>query len=225
MIGKRFNALKVVERTLNGKHGHTYWICQCTCGVRHIVRGNHLRSGQVSACGHRREADRTKPPPPRVRNAVWIPLSKGQFALVDAHDAKRVASLKWRLHADGYAVRQATINGRKTDIFLHNFLRAPPHGFQWDHKNRNRLDNRRANLRVATHHQNAQNGKWKTGPSGFIGVRRLHGRWQARLHLNGRLQVVGTFETREDAARARDRAAQQARGRFAVLNFTVRKST
>lgn len=221
MIGKRFGDLRIVARAPNGKHGHSYWRCRCACGRETTARGNHLRSGQVASCGHRRESDRSGKYPTAVRGAVWVPLSKGAFALVDARDARRVTALKWRLHADGYAVRQVTVNGKKVDVFLHNFLRAPPHGFQWDHKNRNRLDNRRSNLRRATLKQNARNGKWLSGVSGLIGVRVLKsGRYQARLvDDTGRLRVLGTFASAERAARERDRAALRVRGRFAVLNF------
>lgn len=221
MIGKRFGDLCVVARAPNGKHGHSYWHCRCDCGEKTVARGNHLRSGQIASCGHRRESDRDGKPPRTVRSAVWIPLSKGAFALVGARDAQRVMAFKWRLHAGGYAVRQVTVNGKKVDVFLHNFLRTPPPGFQWDHKNRNRLDNRRSNLRRATLKQNARNSKWQSGVSGFIGVRVLKsGRYQARLvDDTGRLRVLGTFDDAERAARERDRVALRVRGQFAVLNF------
>lgn len=82
-----------------------------------------------------------------------------------------------------------------------------------DHANRNRLDNRKENLRHATHSQNSINRVHRT-VSGYRGVRVKGNRWEAQT-ANFKL---GSFSTVEHAAAAYNWAALQLYGEFAVLN-------
>lgn len=86
-----------------------------------------------------------------------------------------------------------------------------------DHKNRNRADNRWANLRLATRRQNQGNrGKAKHNTTGFKGVR-FHpkpGRWSAQLRLSGKTGHLGMFDTPEEAHAAYCEAAKAAFGEF-----------
>lgn len=50
LINKKFNRLKVMKRTKN-KGSVSYWICKCDCGKISIVRGQHLRTGNIKSCG------------------------------------------------------------------------------------------------------------------------------------------------------------------------------
>lgn len=80
---------------------------------------------------------------------------------------------------------------------------------QGDHINRDKLDNRRANLRIVTPAENGQNTKPRTALSGrptrsrFRGVSRdAAGRWIAYGQLHGRRHHVGAFDTEQQAAAA-----------------------
>lgn len=90
-----------------------------------------------------------------------------------------------------------------------------------DHRNRNRTDNRRENLRFASPRENAANrGRRRDAHEKFVGVRQTaNGRWQARVGERGR--HLGIFDTAEAAARARDDAAREEYGDFATLNFST----
>lgn len=88
-----------------------------------------------------------------------------------------------------------------------------------DHRNGDRVDNRRANLRAATHLQNCQNARPK-GQSRFKGVSRYRERWHARIKVPGRRIDLGSFHDEESAARAYDVAAREHFGEFARLNFS-----
>ncbi|PKL46989.1 MAG: hypothetical protein CVV39_06400 [Planctomycetes bacterium HGW-Planctomycetes-1] len=96
-----------------------------------------------------------------------------------------------------------------------------------DHENRNPLDNRRCNLRIATHRQNNLN-KIRKNSSGFIGVsiKRQDGRYAcvAKFHLaNGKeatFRLPDCPENRVIAAFARDKFVLQAgEDDYAPLNF------
>jgi hypothetical protein len=60
----------------------------------------------------------------------------------------------------------------------------------------------------------------KTRPkSGFYGVSVNGKRWKARLRYGGKEHNLGTYNTKEEAALAYDRAARQHKGAKAVCNF------
>lgn len=153
-----------------------------------------------------------------------ITLTRGFVAIVDDADFDAlVAAGPWTARPHGrtvYAqhyVRRA--DGRQTTQQLHVFLMGV-RGI--DHINGDGLDNRRSNLRVATHALNTANQRLRiSNTSGFKGVSLLpeSGRWMARCLVDGRRRSVGTFDTREDAAHAYDAAALIAWGDFARLNF------
>jgi hypothetical protein len=98
----------------------------------------------------------------------------------------------------------------------------PANGLLVDHRNSNGLDNRRANLRLATHTQNMHNcRKRKNATSRFIGVwldkkRKL---WESAIMNDGKKIFLGRFKTDIDAARAYDKAALEYHKDFARLNF------
>lgn len=78
-----------------------------------------------------------------------------------------------------------------------------------DHINRNRLDNRIANLRDVSHKQNLQNAsKRSDNTSGYTGIsrHRLAGKWQAHITHNQKSIYLGLFENLEDAVTARKAA-------------------
>lgn len=96
-------------------------------------------------------------------------------------------------------------------------------GEQADHKNRNVLDNRRSNLRVASNMLNQANRlKTKRSTSGYKGVSWFNhlGKWRADIQKDGKLRYLGHFSDKIEAAKAYDRAAQELFGEFALLNFS-----
>lgn len=48
---KRFGQLVVLSQAGRNKYGHLVWLCQCDCGNRKIVDGQHLRHGNTRSCG------------------------------------------------------------------------------------------------------------------------------------------------------------------------------
>jgi hypothetical protein len=87
----------------------------------------------------------------------------------------------------------------------------PPEGVI-DHINGDPADNRIANLRAVTQRENLRNSRLHSGSkSGVTGVRPSGSKWQAEIWNGTRRVHLGTFATKEAAARAR-RAAEVAHG-------------
>ncbi len=158
---------------------------------------------------------------------IEIPLTQGKVALVDDCDA-HFAAFKWyalRRRREWYAVRHPPKkDGVQPSVFLHReVLKLTDPSIMTDHINRNPLDCRRSNLRIATVRQNNYNrGKYATNTSGFTGVTRISrsAKWQATIQVDGRRRYLGLFATPEAAALAYDAAARQYFGAFARPNFT-----
>jgi hypothetical protein len=51
-VGNKYGKLTVLSQWgLGSTHGEYYWLCHCDCGNVRIVRGSHLKSGNVKSCG------------------------------------------------------------------------------------------------------------------------------------------------------------------------------
>lgn len=153
-----------------------------------------------------------------------IPLTKGKVALVDAADFEWLSQWKWFAHVTGYCLGNVNVDGVRRTVTMHRMIMEPPPGFEVDHANRDGLDNRRANLRVATRSQNVVNRIVRAGAAGFRGVyidASHHGArpYRAEISFNGKRARLGRHLTAIEAARAYDRAARQLHGEFAILNF------
>lgn len=146
----------------------------------------------------------------------FIPLTRGRGAVVDARDAEEVARYKW-CFVKGYAYRRASLHDGGGSILMHRSLMGNPSGLEVDHENGLGLDNRRRNLRTATHQQNACNrGVRKHSASGALGVHwdARVGKWAAHICAHGHRQYLGRFVNKADAVEARNKAAELLHGEF-----------
>jgi hypothetical protein len=147
---------------------------------------------------------------------------------IDAEDWPRISGFKWYVSSDGGGRMYVSTYVDKKKIYLHRFLLEAPHDQRVDHRNGNPLDNRKANLRLATHQQNMFNRckshtfKGKPTASTFKGVtwERSRGRYKARIKKNGIYHYLGRFYDPRKAALAYDHAALEMFGEFAQPNFT-----
>lgn len=120
--------------------------------------------------------------------AVNIPLygkkGKGMFAIVDADDYNKVSSIKW-FNVNGYARSR---DGKS----MHRLIMSPPEDREIDHRNHNRLDNRKSNLKICTRQENARNVPHK----GYY-YDKTHGYWVVRRGTKSRV-----FSSEKDAMTA-----------------------
>lgn len=144
-----------------------------------------------------------------------IKLSSGKTAIVDDEDYDTLCLHGW-WEDRGYA--RGCVGDRRRFVFMHRFLLNPKKGDQVDHKNHNKLDNRRSNLRICTSAQNRCNTKPIKGRK-FKGTHKQSGSYKAVIKKNGKLIHIGTFPSEVLAAKAYDRTARELHGEFAYTNF------
>lgn len=157
---------------------------------------------------------------------MQIRLTRGLVATIDEQDA-HLAKSKWNvLPSKGsgfYAKRAPTKEERArglNNVLLHRVILDAPAGVDVDHINGDGLDNRRANLRLATESENLRNqGKHKNNKSGYKGVHLYKGKWVAQIQHHGRHHHLGVYDDPVEAARAYDKAANELHGTFAKPNF------
>ena len=154
-----------------------------------------------------------------------IPLTQGEFALVDDADFEWLSQWKWyaSAHRGWFRVsRFKKINGKQQIVYMHRLILDTPAGMSSDHINGDTLDNRRINLRICTVQQNNMNARKRNkGTSAYKGSfwSDFHNRWRGQIVLDHKKIHLGFFFTAEEAARSYDKAAVEYFGKFAKLNF------
>jgi len=151
-----------------------------------------------------------------------IPLTYGAFALVDDFAYGDLSKYNWSVDVLGYVQRRGKVGDPCKTVRMHRQIMGHPKGMEIDHKDGNRLNHQGENLRLCTRSQNIANGKKRsTNTSGYIGVGKARKKWLAQIKENYRHHYLGVYETKEEAARVRDKAAVKYFGEFAKLNFPV----
>ncbi len=139
-----------------------------------------------------------------------IPLTQGYWTIVDEEDFLKLMEHKWCVSVYGYAVRKQ--KGEKRIIWMHRVINNTPQDLETDHINRNRLDNRKSNLRTCTTRENQLNkGISKRNTSGVNGVcwYKRDKRWVARVWVKRKTIKLGYFHTLEEAKKARLQGEKQ----------------
>ena len=159
-----------------------------------------------------------------------IPLTQGQFAIVDDEDFEMVCQQKWHLMRQkrkNYAISSVYLRPKggtyiMQTLYLHRFIMRPPKGMEIDHKDHNGLNCQRDNMRICTHAENDRNSRSHVNStSKYKGVfhDRLKGRWKASIRCNQRNINLGYFSSEVEAAQAYDAKAKEMFGEFACTNF------
>ena len=154
-----------------------------------------------------------------------IPLTQGKFALVDDADYEQLMAMgKWCLSNNKYP-NKTIIIGKKggkylqKNIKMHRFIIDAPDGFEVDHRDGNKLNNQKENLRICTHSQNGKNMPvFKNNTTGFKGVKKRSRKWVSEITADGKQIYLGYFTCPIEAARVYNAAAIKYHGEFANLN-------
>lgn len=143
-----------------------------------------------------------------------IKLTQQKFAIIDNNDFDWLNQWKWFYNNQGYAVRSKYIrssgygkkDGKSMTIYMHNLINKTPSNLETDHINRNKLDNRKENLRSVTRNQNQMNlGLIRSNTSGFKGVgwSKKNQNWVAYIGINYKFKFLGYYQNIQDAVRTR----------------------
>ena len=137
--------------------------------------------------------DKSKYIPPKTPNEIIVEGDTARIILcnrqgsriaetiIDAKDVEQIQKHRWYMHGKGYVQAQ--------DVgMLHRFLLDPKEGEIIDHINKDKLNNQRSNLRIATLSENGYNSKIPaTNTSGVVGVsyNKQFRKWEASLGTDG----------------------------------------
>lgn len=128
---------------------------------------------------------------------------------IDEEDFEVVSYYSWHIHHE-YVCTMAGKQPNQYGMRIQNLLLGkPPKGFEWDHKNQNKLDNRRSNLRLATRVVQTRNTPLQcNNTSGVRGVHKIHNKWMVRIGngVRGNRITIGRYDTLEEAQQARQQA-------------------
>ncbi len=150
-----------------------------------------------------------------------IPLTNGQFAVVDSEDYDHLSSFTWHAVKSCDTYYAARRKGPRK-IFMHRQITNAPANLIVDHIDHNGLNNKKSNLRLCKQDKNILNSRPTKGKSSkYKGVQfsKFYNRFIAIIFMNGRKHFLGKFDNEIDAARAYDAKARQLFGEYAYLNF------
>jgi hypothetical protein len=143
------------------------------------------------------------------------------IARIDSLDLPRVIQYRWCMDSSGYAIGRVN---RKL-IRLHSFITKLPYV---DHKDRDKLNNTRKNLRAATHRQNSFNKAGVNITSKYKGVSYRQGYKTVRpgskhwvvfsSFPKSNKRFWGTYKTELEAAKAYNKIAKKYGDEFTYLN-------
>lgn len=142
--------------------------------------------------------------PSRIRSAAWNSRHAGKVAGSLAGNGYRMIHIDDRLYYEHHLAWLVTYGALPSE--------------QIDHRDRDRTNNRIANLRPASQAQNSANASIRAdNKSGFKGVSwcRHNKKWIAKITASKRQMTLGYFDAPEEAAAAYAKAAKRFFGEFA----------
>lgn len=230
LTGRTFGRLTVLRQvedyiSPSGEH-KAQWLCQCACGSNPIVvQGRSLTRGLTKSCGCLKKERGVELGKSSKKSNIydlsgdygvgWASNTNNEFYF-DLEDYDRIKDYCWyeRIEKGGYNPLVAYDPNTRKHIKMTAILGCK----NYDHINKNPLDNRRNNLRAATISQNGMNSNIQTNnTSGITGVcwHKSKEKWTAYIYLNKHHINLGYFSNFSEAVKVRLRAEQKYYGEFA----------
>jgi hypothetical protein len=221
------------ESTCGIPYGH----CHCGCGSPTSVSSfSHKAAGYIRGTYKKFARGHSIRVPPAIELAApfkidgiycrLIPLSQGQYAIVDETDYEWLMQWKWFAYREKngfYANRNCRgEDGKKYVLAMHRVILGMEKGDgrNGDHFNTVTLDNRRDNLRDASKSQNGMNRDAPANNSSGIKdlyFHRANRMWVARIVAEGKTIFLGSRRIKEEAAALLPEGIKKHHGEFARL--------
>jgi hypothetical protein len=154
----------------------------------------------------------------RLKELLHYDPETGIFTHRTTHDAVTAGAVAGFAHKRGYwqiCVDSVTVKAHQAAWF---YMTGEWPSDLIDHRDRDKANNRWANLRLATNAENCRNiGMTKRNTSGVLGVgwHKRIGKWQASIRVDRKLISLGYFAGLDDAAHVRREAELKYFGEFA----------
>lgn len=234
LTGRVFGRLTVLEQVEDKVYAsgirYAQWRCRCSCQDKTIIvtTGYCLSQGHTESCGCLRKERQLK----RLKKYNEYDLS-GEYGIgwtnnthnefyFDLEDYDKIKDYCWYETFGRMPQLKAYNPKTKKPVGMHNLL-----GFaEYDHINRNDLDNRKENLRPCTRSQNMMNRNIKSKTiSGIIGVvwNKQSQKWMAQIGINGKQIRLGFYDDIQEATRVRLQAEADYYGEFATQRHLFEK--
>ena len=238
-VHERLTLLRKGEPYISQKTGRKYerYYCSCNCGKYtennpKLIKYQAIKHGNTKSCGC---LVKDKSP---LNNKTLIKkynvfdmesneygigyTFKGEEFYFDKEDYDKIKEYCWYISNNGY-VRAKALDGTGKHVSFHAVLFS---NFSLnlkdvDHKNHNKKDNRKHNLRIVTRSQNNMNRKlFSNNTSGVTGVcwNKAANKWAAHIRINKKRIHLGYFNDFEDAVKARKEAEEKYFGEFSYDN-------
>lgn len=213
LTGKRFGRLVVLKRAVNSiPDNKVQWLCRCDCGNTTVIRARCLIKSHTKSCGcfqKEKVAQMVRMTKKKYNDyrvdggLVYVKLTNSNREMMcDHEDWERLKDYCWMLGSGGYAVSRE--NGKT--VFFHARVIDCQNAMVRDHINRNKLDNRKCNLRIVSYQANIINsGKNICNTSGVkgVGYEKRRKKWYAKMIFGGKHIWLGYFDDFESAVKAR----------------------
>lgn len=198
-INQRINNWLVLCYKGVNKNNQKQWLCECQCEskTKTVLTTGQLSSGYPKDCGCTKNKNIYD-----LSNKYGIGYTHNKEPFYfDLEDYNLIKNYNWTKNNRGYIVNGKTL--------MHRLIMNPPLSMIVDHINRNKIDNRKENLRVCNYNINNRNKrKLDSNTSGTIGVTYdiSRDKWMAHIRVDSKFINLGRFDNIDDAIYTRKKA-------------------
>ena len=218
VVNSRLTVIKQVEDFIepNGSHS-AQWLCKCNCEEHTIlkVKGSSLKRkdrptlscgciGKEKTIERNISSHKVNKYNLNGEYGIGITFNTNKEFYFDLEDYDKIKNYCW--YECRYNNRTCSLRAYNKEhgkyITMHDLLGCK----NYDHKDRNPLNNRRNNLRPCSRSENARNGVLqKNNTSGFTGVgwNKANNKWTVYIGCDGKQDFLGYFNDKDDAIKAR----------------------
>lgn len=234
LTNKTFGKLKVLKYD-SKQHSHSKWVCECECGNIIVKSISFLNNSKFLMCDNCKKLETTTPKVKteyKEKQYYQQKLNKIEYydehsslindtVVVDNDDVPLILSYGRyvTINNGGYALMW----WKNSELFIHRLVMGLPQRYDTvsklisDHKDGNRLDCRKQNLRVCKKELNPINCKtYKNNTSGKKGIswnKKLN-KWQVNLQHGGKNNYLGVYINFQEAVQVRKDAEIKFFGEF-----------